>query len=135
MNNEHLNLTSQISITQRFFTILLPFCGGYFLSYLFRSTNAVIAPKLIVEIGADAEQLGMLTSSYLLTFAIFQIPLGILLDKYGPRNVQIYLMIIASIGALLFALGEDIIIAGSAVASKLIARPCITFVPWPVVDA
>ena len=110
MNDENLNLTNQISITQRFFTILLPFCGGYFLSYLFRSTNAVIAPKLIVEIGADAEQLGMLTSSYLLTFAIFQIPLGILLDKYGPRNVQIYLMIIASIGALLFALGDDIIV-------------------------
>ena len=29
---------------------------------------------------------------------------------------------------------ETIIIAGNAVASKETANPCITFVPWPVVD-
>ena len=92
--------------SQKIFTILLPFCGGYFLSYVFRSTNAVIAPKLINEIGLSSEQLGMLTSSYLLTFALFQIPLGILLDKFGPRKVQIYLMLVAAVGALLFSQGQ-----------------------------
>ena len=103
-------MTSKLSISQKFFSILLPFCGGYFLSYLFRSTNAVIAPNLIVDIGINAKELGMLTSAYLFTFAFFQIPLGILLDKFGPRLVQIFLMIIAGFGALLFSQSESLII-------------------------
>ena len=100
-------MTSKLSNSQKIFTILLPFCAGYFLSYLFRSTNAVIAPYLTREMSLSSDQLGMLTSSYLLTFALFQIPLGILLDKFGPRKVQIYLMLIAALGALLFSFGNN----------------------------
>ena len=107
---EYLKLTNELTMTQKILTIILPFCGGYFLSYLFRSTNAVISPYLIVEIDINSQQLGMLTSAYLFTFALFQIPLGILLDKYGPRIVQIWLMTIAGFGALLFGLGENLIV-------------------------
>ena len=101
-------MSNNLTNSQKILTILLPFCGGYFLSYVFRSTNAVIAPKLINDIGLSSEQLGMLTSSYLLTFALFQIPLGILLDKLGPRKVQIYLMLIAAVGALFFSQGQTL---------------------------
>ena len=91
------------------FSRYLPFCGGYFLSYLFRSTNAVIAPDLVSEFNTNAQQLGILTSSYLFAFAIFQIPLGILLDKYGARKVQIVLMIFAGLGSLMFCYGNSIL--------------------------
>jgi MFS family permease len=102
-------LTDKLSVSQKFFTILLPFCGGYFLSYLFRSTNAVIAPHLVDEFNTNAQQLGILTSSYLFAFAVFQIPLGILLDKYGARKVQIFLMIFAGLGSLMFSYGNSIL--------------------------
>ena len=68
--------------------VFLPFAGGYFLSYLFRSINAVIAPQLTAEVGLTAADLGLLTSCYFLAFASFQLPLGVLLDRYGPRRVQ-----------------------------------------------
>lgn len=86
---------------------LLPFGLGYFLSYFFRAVNAIVAPDLIKELGLDAGQLGFLTAAYLLAFSIFQVPLGILLDRYGPRRVQAALMMIAAAGALLFSLGHD----------------------------
>jgi predicted MFS family arabinose efflux permease len=86
---------------------LLPFALGYFLSYLFRAVNAVVAPDLVRELGLNASQLGFLTAAYLLAFALFQLPLGILLDRYGPRRVQAGLLAIAAIGACLFALGRD----------------------------
>ena len=86
-----------------------PFVEGYFLSYLFRSTNAVIAPDLVNEFNTNAQQLGILTSSYLFAFAVFQIPLGILLDKYGARKVQIVLMIFAGLGSLMFCYGNSIL--------------------------
>ena len=90
------------------FIVLCPFALGYFLSYLYRSTNAIIAPQLISEIGIDASDLGLLTAMYFLTFSLFQLPLGILLDRYGPRRVQSFLLIFAAVGAVLFAQGETI---------------------------
>ena len=85
--------------------VFLPFAGGYFLSYMVRSLNAVIAPQLIAEIGLTAGDLGLLTSAYFFTFAAFQLPLGVLLDRYGPRRVQSALLLVAALGALLFSMG------------------------------
>lgn len=88
--------------------VICPFALGYFLSYLFRSTNAIIAPQLISEIGLDASDLGLLTAMYFLTFSLFQLPLGILLDRYGPRLVQTFLLFFAALGAFLFAQADTI---------------------------
>ncbi len=83
--------------------ILIPFAAGYFLSYLFRTVNAVIAPELTTALGLDATALGLLTSVYFLAFALFQLPLGMLLDRYGPRRVEAALLLIAAGGTLVFA--------------------------------
>jgi predicted MFS family arabinose efflux permease len=88
-------------------TALLPFGLGYFMSYLFRAVNAVVAPDLVRELGLSASQLGFLTAAYLLAFALFQLPLGILLDRYGPRRVQAALLLVAALGAALFAASDD----------------------------
>ena len=93
---------------QKFIFIFLPFACGYFLSYLYRSTNAVLAPYLSNDLNLNAEQLGLITSAYFLTFGLFQLPLGVLLDKYGARKVQSILFLIAAIGAILFSLGNDV---------------------------
>ena len=87
---------------KRSLQIFLPFSFGYFLSYLFRSVNAVISPNLITEFNLDASQLGLLTSVYFLTFASLQIPIGILLDRYGPRRVNAVLLTVAALGAFIF---------------------------------
>jgi type IV secretory pathway TrbF-like protein/predicted MFS family arabinose efflux permease len=84
----------------------LSFAGGYFLSYLFRTINALIAGPLTSELGLDAANLGLLTSVYFLTFAAAQIPIGALLDRYGPRRVQSALLLIAAAGAAVFATSQ-----------------------------
>ncbi len=86
---------------------LAPFGFGYFLSYLFRAVNAVVAPDLVRDLGLSASALGLLTAVYLLAFALFQLPLGILLDRYGPRRVQAGLLALAAVGALAFAFGQS----------------------------
>ena len=93
---------------RKFIFIFLPFACGYFLSYLYRSTNAVLAPYLSNDLNLNAEQLGLITSAYFLTFGLFQLPLGVLLDKFGARKVQSILFLIAAIGAILFSLGNDV---------------------------
>jgi MFS family permease len=89
-------------------TVLAPFALGYLLSYLFRAVNAVVGPELVADIGLSATELGLLTSAYLFAFALFQLPLGVLLDRYGPRRVQIGLFCCAAAGSLLFSLGQDV---------------------------
>jgi MFS family permease len=88
-------------------TVFMPFAGGYFLSYLFRSINAIIAPQLVSEVGLSAGDLGLLTSAYFFAFAAFQIPLGMLLDRFGPRRVQAVFLLSAALGALLFSFGHS----------------------------
>ncbi|MEM7424515.1 MAG: MFS transporter [Pseudomonadota bacterium] len=96
-------LTTQIALLA-----LTPFSLGYFLSYLYRAVNAVVAPDLVRDIGLDAAGLGLLTAAYLLAFALFQLPLGLLLDRYGPRRVQAALVACAALGSVLFAVGQDV---------------------------
>ncbi len=88
--------------------IFIPFACGYFLSYLYRTINAVISPNLTTDLGLDATSLGLLTSAYFLAFACFQFPLGVLLDRYGPRRVEAGLLVIAAIGALIFGLSHSL---------------------------
>ena len=87
--------------------VLLPFGCGYYLSYLFRTVNAVISENLAGELGIGPADLGLLTSIYLIAFASSQIPLGVALDRYGPRRVNAGLLVIAAAGSALFAFAES----------------------------
>ncbi|MBF0334656.1 MAG: MFS transporter [Alphaproteobacteria bacterium] len=104
---------TRLTLATRVFT---PFALGYFLSYLFRTVNAVIAPDLARAVVLDAAALGLMTSAYFLTFAAAQLPLGILLDRLGPRRVESALLLIAALGALTFSRAESAtgLIAGRA---------------------
>ncbi|WDP85553.1 MAG: MFS transporter [Desulfobacter sp.] len=96
--------------------IFLPFALGYFLSYLFRTVNAVIAPNITADLLIDPSDLGLLTATYFITFALAQLPLGVLLDRFGPRVVEASLLVFAATGAALFALSQSLgsLIAGRA---------------------
>lgn len=88
--------------------LFLAFAFGYFLTHLYRVVNAVAGPDISADIGIDTAALGFLTSVYFLSFAAVQLPLGVLLDRYGASRVQGGLLIIAAAGAILFAVGDDL---------------------------
>jgi MFS family permease len=90
-----------------FFCVFLPFALGHFLSCLMRNVNAVLAPYLVSSIHLTPGQLGLLTSALFFSFALVQLPVGIALDRYGPRPVQLALMLCAGIGSLMFANGRS----------------------------
>ncbi len=99
-------------------TVFLPFAAGYFLSYLYRTVNAVISPDLVGEFGLSAATLGLLTSTYFLAFAALQIPVGLMLDRIGPRRTNAYLLLCAGTGAAIFSMA-------SGVAGLLLGRALI----------
>ena len=87
--------------------VFLPFVAAYYLSFLFRTINATVAESLTSEFILSAGDLGLLTSVYFLTFAIAQIPVGILLDRYGPKRIQSALLGAVAAGAALFAVADN----------------------------
>lgn len=90
--------------------VFLPFATGYFLSFFFRNVNAVIAKDLARDFSLTPSDVGLLTSAYLFAFALAQLPVGVLLDRYGPRRVMASLLCVAGIGALTFGLAQDFLV-------------------------
>jgi predicted MFS family arabinose efflux permease len=90
-----------------FWRVTLPFLAGYFVSYVYRSINAIIGPDLAREFGLSAGGLGLLSGIYFFTFALCQLPLGVLLDRFGPRRVNAGLLLIAAAGALWFSMAHS----------------------------
>lgn len=88
--------------------VFLPFALGYFLSYLYRSVNAVIGPTLSDEFALSAGDLGLLTAAYFIAFAAAQVPVGMFLDSHGPRRVETVLLIFAALGAFVFSVADGL---------------------------
>ena len=89
-------------------TVLLPFALAHFISYLYRSVNAVVYPDLVRDLGLTANTLGLLTGAYFIAFAAAQLPIGVALDRFGPRKVQLPMLLIATVGGLVFAFADSL---------------------------
>lgn len=63
----------------------------------------MLGPTLSGEFSLSAADLGFLTGAYFLSFGLFQIPLGVLLDRFGPRRANAVLLLLAAAGAMAFA--------------------------------
>ena len=88
-------------------TVFFAFAFGYFLSCLLRAITATLSPVLTLEFELMAADLGLLAGGYFLGFASMQIPLGYLLDKFGPKKIVSSFLLIAFIGTVSFALAQS----------------------------
>ena len=86
--------------------VFLVFAFGYFLSCLLRAITATLSPVLTSEFNLSAADLGLLAGGYFFGFACMQIPLGYLLDKFGPKKVISIFLLIAFVGTSSFALSQ-----------------------------
>ena len=95
-------MTSQIQ-GSKVASLFAAFALAYFLSALLRAVAATLAPALSAEFGLAASDLGLLAGAYFLGFSALQLPLGSALDRVGPKRVILWLMVLAVVGAGLFA--------------------------------
>lgn len=120
----------------RFVHIYFAFAGGYLLSYLYRSVNAVIAPDLTHDLALTPSSLGLLTGAYFVAFSALQLPVGMLLDRYGPRRVEPVLLSLGGLGAIAFATADDVsgLVAARALigagASACLMAPLKAIATW-----
>jgi sugar phosphate permease len=80
----------------------------FFISQFYRVSNAVIAPMLIQDLSLDTEGLGLMSASFFYAFALTQIPIGLFLDKIGPRILMTALSTVGILGALVFSWADSL---------------------------
>ena len=80
----------------------------FFLSQFYRTSSAVIATQLIQDLALDTEGLGLLSASFFYGFAVTQIPIGLLLDKVGPRKLMTILSLTGILGAFVFSVADSL---------------------------
>ena len=88
----------------------------YIVSQFLRSSVGVIAPNLAAEVGLSPLEIGLLSSAYFFVFAAVQLPLGVALDRFGPKFCMLVSVAITVIGCGVFALAQGApgLVAGRA---------------------
>src|SRR5919198_457520 len=75
----------------------------YMISQFLRSSIGVIAPDLAAELALSAVEIGILSSSFFFAFALVQLPLGVAMDRFGPKACLLVCAAVTVLGAVLFA--------------------------------
>src|SRR6266487_1341321 len=80
---------------------------AYVASHFFRASNVTIGLDLMRDLAIGPEALGALTGAFFFGFAAMQIPCGFFFDRFGPRYTVVGMLIIASLGGVLFTLAPN----------------------------
>lgn len=83
----------------------------YFYEYFFRVSPSVIVPELMKAFQVNAVTIGFLSGFYFYSYSPMQIPVGLLMDKYGARRLLSFASCICGIGGLMMASAFHIVLA------------------------
>lgn len=83
-------------------------CISYVFSQFYRAFLAVLTPVLSMELGMTATEFAYASGAWFIAFALFQFPVGILLDSIGPRRTAGFIFTaFAGGGTFLFAVSTS----------------------------
>ena len=85
-----------------FFRLWIPFGFAFFLGMFIGSVNSVLAPYITEEFSLTPAALGFVSSMNLAAFGIAQLPLGLMLDRFGGKVTLIVMLSFALAGTFLF---------------------------------
>jgi sugar phosphate permease len=94
----------------RYWLIFPLACMLFVLSQFYRVSVAVITLDLVRDLAIDTSGLSLISAAFFYAFALMQIPISLVLDGIGARISMTALSLVAAIGALLFAMGESLVV-------------------------
>jgi len=92
---------------RRAWGVFAALAAGYSASQFYRASPTVIAPDLMRDLALSAQAIGGVAGLFFLAVGLFQLPSGVLLDRFGPRKTMACLLTVAVAGAIVFAAGES----------------------------
>lgn len=84
--------------------------------FLVQLQPSAMIGELESSLALDATQLGQLTSAYFVSYLVLQLPVGWLLDRYGPRLILTISMVLSVLGMVWFGYANSL---GWAIAARI----------------
>ncbi|MBA3536882.1 MAG: MFS transporter [Tatlockia sp.] len=111
-----MQITSRISRNQLFFGSLVCAVGALFYCYEFvlRIIPGALQSELSAAFGhISATTFGQLSAFYYFAYSPMQLPVGMLMDRFGPRRLLTFACLCCTVGSWMFTDTTSILIAGS----------------------
>lgn len=111
-------------------------CFANMLGQFYRTAMAVVAPELTRDVGIGPDDLGLLTGAFFIMVSAMQGPVGIMLDRFGPRLTMAGLLVLGFAGSLIFACAQSVgaLVAGRGLIgvgfSAVMMGSLVTFARW-----
>lgn len=112
-------------------------CFGY--AFIQRVAPSVMTDDLMRAFQVQAGALGTLSAFYFYAYAVIQMPVGVLMDRYGPRRLLAGAMALCMVGSAAFAYADTLWMAalgrtliGGAVAFAYVGTMTIAATWFPV---
>lgn len=81
---------------------------AFMFTFFHRFSTSAIANTLMEDLGLTNGQLANLASAYFYSYALMQIPVGILIDRLGPKKISATGMLLCAIGAFITSMVDNI---------------------------
>jgi MFS family permease len=82
-----------------------------FYKYALEVSPSVMNKSLMQAFDINGAALGNLAACYFYAYLLLQIPAGLLLDKFGPRKVTTFAIMLCALGSLIFAQAQSLWLA------------------------
>lgn len=90
---------------------------GILVSYIDRGNLSIAAESIMHDLGLPPATMGVLLSSFFWTYALCQIPAGLLVDRFGVRGAYAAAFVVWSLASASIALSHN---SGDIIASRLV---------------
>ena len=82
--------------------------GFFFLAFLQRVSPSVMVEELMRDFAVSAVVLGNLSACYYYVYAMMQLPIGLIIDRIGPRLLLTLCALLCVAGNLIFAFADTV---------------------------
>lgn len=86
-------------------------CLFYFYEFILQVSPSVMSTELMRDFNITGHTLGLLTGIYFYSYAVMQIPGGVLMDAFGSRRLLTFATAICALSTLAFGLTESFFMA------------------------
>ena len=83
----------------------------YLYEFILQVAPSVMAESMMKTFGVTGEGFGFISAFYFYAYAPTQLPAGVLYDRYGPRKLMTFAIILCALGSAFFASTDSVLTA------------------------